>query len=317
MPGWEPLAASQDGVIARRQLLAAGLTPAGARTQLDAGRWRPLLPGIYLTHTGPADERARIWAGVLYCGPGAMAGAGTALWLAAAIDESPSLVSIVVPAHRRVTRQPGLRIRYSRLLPQEAHPSACPPRLRLEAAVLDVVDRTTSAQVVLDLVMRVTQRRLTTAARLGTALRGRRRQRWRSLLNELLADVAAGAASPLEHRYLNDVERAHRLPHGERNLPEYVDGATSSRYRDVRYRPWGVVVELDGREAHPGTEAFRDMRRDNGAVTVGEVVLRYGWRDVAGDPCSVAAQVGEVLHRYGWGGVPARCGPHCAVRRVA
>jgi very-short-patch-repair endonuclease len=70
-------------------------------------------------------------------------------------------------------------------------------------------------------------------------------------------------------------------------------------YRDVRYPQWKTIVELDGREAHPPDEKFRDLRRDNRAAIAGDASLRYGWRDVAGDPCAVAAQVALLLTNRG------------------
>ncbi len=84
-------------------------------------------------------------------------------------------------------------------------------------------------------------------------------------------------------------------------------------YRDVRYPGWRVVIELDGREAHPPEALFRDMVRDNRAVIAGDRALRYGWREVVGDPCNIAHQVGEVLTLGGWTGSPRPCGAGCAV----
>ncbi len=70
-------------------------------------------------------------------------------------------------------------------------------------------------------------------------------------------------------------------------------------------------MELDGREAHPEDQAFRDYRRDNHAAVAGEAVLRYGWRDVVGRPCEVALQVGQVLALSGWQGPLVGCRPGC------
>jgi hypothetical protein len=55
------------------------------------------------------------------------------------------------------------------------------------------------------------------------------------------------------------------------------------------------------------------MRRDNAAVVDGRRVLRYGWADVAGQPCAVAAQVATVLRASGWSGTARRCGTQCTV----
>ena len=173
---------------------------------------------------------------------------------------------------------------------------------------------TATAAELLDLVMRSTQRRLTTAKRLRDSLERRRRVRWRSLLLGVLADIEDGVASPLEQRYLRDVERRHHLPPGSRNLME-VRGFGGRWYRDVRYQSWRVVVELDGRAAHPAEGLFRDMDRDNRAAFAGEQALRYGWREVVQDPCRVARQVGSVLAHGGWPGLPRPCGAECAVLR--
>jgi hypothetical protein len=166
----------------------------------------------------------------------------------------------------------------------------------------------------LGLVLQVTQRRLTTADRLRSALARRSRHRWRALLAEVLAEADDGVASALEHRYFRDVERAHGLPRGERNRPEpRPDVATGNWYRDVRYSRWATVAELDGRTAHPDERAFRDLRRDNAATVQGEAVLRFGWHDVAGRPCLVAQQVASVLRGRGWPGTPRKCAPGCTV----
>ena len=113
-------------------------------------------------------------------------------------------------------------------------------------------------------------------------------------------------------RYRRSVELGHGLPRGLRNQKEISpDGGTW--YRDVVYLRWRVIVELDGREAHPAHRAFRDLRRDNLAAVNGDTVLRYGWRDVIGNYCAVAMQVALVLADRGWGGFAKPCGQGCAV----
>lgn len=122
----------------------------------------------------------------------------------------------------------------------------------------------------------------------------------------LLTEVADGIQSPLERRYLKDVERPHGLPRGARNRVEGRRG--HRRYRDVRYRRFRVVVELDGRAAHPEHDRERDDLRDNELAERGEQTLRYGWRSVTGRRCQVALQVAGLLARNGWAGVATPCG---------
>ena len=81
--------------------------------------------------------------------------------------------------------------------------------------------------------------------------------------------------------------------------------------RDVYYRKYGVVVELDGRASH-ADRRLQDSRRDNAAAAQGIITLRYGWVDVTERPCQTASEVGQTLTRGGWPGSLKRC-RHCRV----
>jgi len=306
------LAERQEGAIARRQLLALGLTSDQARTHVRRGRWQVLWPGIYVIHTGPVSDLTRAYGAVLHCGDGAVAGGRTALWLAKAIPQFADPIEVCIPNHRHLQKVSGIRVHRVHGLAARSQTMTSPPRVRIEHAVLDMADRSESEEGVCDIVLRSLQQRLTTADRIRAALETRGRHRWRSLTKDVLADFSDGVHSPLELRYLRTVERPHGLPRALRNHQEkQADGR--SKYHDVRYSGYQLVVELDGREAHPATDAFRDLRRDNAVVAGGEVVLRYGWRDVAGDPCAVASEVAGVLTARGWPGRPRRCGPNCRI----
>ena len=117
----------------------------------------------------------------------------------------------------------------------------------------------------------------------------------------MLGDVAQGAESPLELRYLTEIERPHGLPRAKRQ----VRSRRGKEIRDLRYDEWATIVELDGRVHIAGR--FRDMERDNAALLGGDVTLRYGWPDVTERPCAVAWEVAGLLIRRGWTGVPTRC----------
>lgn len=301
----QELCDQQEGIVGRPQLLAAGLTRSQAWQRVRTGRWQALEDGVYATFTGAVGDRQRVWAALLAVGPPVAAGHRTGLWLDGLIERPPAVVQLSVPERRTVRSPAGVRVHRRREFERLLRGAAAPPRLRLEANVIDETDRATDVEAVLTLVFTATQGRFTTAGRLRAELARRPRHRWRRLLGEVLAEVA----SPLERRYLRDVERPHRLPRGIRNRPE-PDPAGGSRYTDVRYRRWRTRVELDGRQAHPVTGAFRDWRRDNRHAEAEETVLRYGWHDIATVPCSVARQVGVVLANRGWRGEPARC-PWC------
>jgi very-short-patch-repair endonuclease len=297
-----------------------GLSAAEARADVNTGKWQRIFPGVYATFTGPMNSLGRVWAAALYAGNGAAASHATALWLSNLVDEPPNIIDVSIPESRKVLPQIGIRVHRRRGLDSPdrrliVHPAARPPRLRVEEAVLETCGTGTAANAI-DLILRSTQRRITTAERLRRRMTERPRQPWRALLGEVLADIDDGVASPLERRYRGDVERRHHLPQGACNEAE-VQRFGGRWYRDVRYRAWHVIVELDGREAHPVDEAFRDMRRDNVAALAGDTSLRFGWRDVVSDPCGVATQVVAVLRLGGWAGLPRACNATCTVERVS
>ncbi len=67
---WRALLRRQAGAVSRAQALARGITDDGIAANLGALRWQRVLPGVYLTSTGPPSVDARRWAAVLYGGPG-------------------------------------------------------------------------------------------------------------------------------------------------------------------------------------------------------------------------------------------------------
>lgn len=307
----QELARAQSGALARRQLRRLGVSRRVVRTELRARRWQRPYPGTFVVFTGPLPPLARVWTALLYAGQDAVATHETAAWLDGLRDDLPATVDVCVPHGRRHrASRTGVRVRQSRHLATRRHPTRTPPRTRVEDTVLDLTDGQRGADAVIDIVLRACQRRLTTAARLRATGRQRKRLRWRALVADLLTEVVDGVQSALERRYRRDVERAHGLPRGTRNRVEGQRGRR--RYRDVRYHRFRVIVELDGRAAHPEEWRERDDLRDNEVTELeGARTLRYGWQSVAARPCRTAAQVGRVLRARGWTGWPRPCGPDC------
>jgi len=318
---WRDLAREQDGVVARSQLLQRGWTSRHVQGMVEKGRWQRLFPGVYLTYTGPVPARARAWAALLYAGDGAALAGRCALAYWQIDRDWPASIEVAVPERRRVRAQHGLVVLRRVDLDLVTHPAAVPTRLRLEEALLDVVEGASQVDAVLGPVFRAVQTRRTTSQKLALALGRRRAHRWRPLLVEALAQTEEGVRSPLERRYVRDVHRRHLLPRASFNRRQRVDACPgprirsepTARYRDVWYEEFGVLVEVDGREAHPDDVRFRDRARDNAAALTGAPTLRYGWVEIAADPCGVAAQVIAMLRLRGWTGTPRPCGPTCPV----
>lgn len=115
-------------------------------------------------------------------------------------------------------------------------------------------------------------------------------------------------------RYHRDVERAHGLPEPSRQVP-FTAPAGRRGFRDRVYEEYGVVVELDGRLAHPAENQWKDKARDNAAAAEGQQSLRYGWISVRRKACVTAVEVARVLNLHGWDGWPKPCAPGCPVQR--
>jgi hypothetical protein len=299
----------QHGVFTPAQAARHGLSPAVVRAEVAGRRWRRAGGGVIVTHTAGLGPTAVMWVALLRCGAGAALSHQTAGHLVGLWPEIPSKVHIAIPAERRIKSPPGVVVhRTRRQLVVEGNP----PRTPTVETLLDLADECADAGEVVALVTRALQRRDHERGAVMTALASRPRARWRSLLTDLLHVDAAGIESILEWRFHGDVVERHGLP---KPLRQHVlESARREDRRDALFSAFGVVIELDGRLGHVGEGAFRDMRRDNAAVGRGEVVLRYGWADVAGRPCMVAAEIAATLRRQGWNGRGRPCSPGCRVR---
>jgi hypothetical protein len=121
--------------------------------------------------------------------------------------------------------------------------------------------------------------------------------------------VAEGTHSLLECRYVTKVGRPHGLPRGTRQRLVRRNGRRE--YQDVSYDDYLLVVELDGKVAHPLESAWRDIRRDNANTASGLATIRVGYVDVTERACLSAGVVGRALQHKGWQGALRRCGRSC------
>lgn len=307
----------QDGVVARRQLLALGCTPTDIVRMVRRRELTVIHPGVYLNHTGAPTWRQRAWAATLACWPAALAG-----WSAIRAHEGPGRrerhdadpIDIVVRHGRYPASLHGVRIRASRRFEESVQLQLSPPRQRYDDAIIELADRTRDEVRATAILADACGGRRTTAARLLSRMGQMSRLRRREWLAGVLTDVAEGTCSVLEHAYLTGVERPHGLPRGLRQMPAR-DGQGRPMLRDVVYgggRPrWLQIVELDGRLFHDSARARdRDLERDLDAALDRADTVRLGYGQVFGRPCVTAAKVGRLLQLRGWDGTPTTC-PAC------
>jgi very-short-patch-repair endonuclease len=312
----------QHGVIARWQAPSAALPLQVIDSHLRRGRWQSLYRGSYAAYTGPPPRFSTLWAAALRGGPDAALSHQTAAEIDGLTDRPARLIHVTIPSSQRLAISPderhadvpGLVIHRSVRLAAARHPLRTPPRTRIEETTLDLVSLSKNLDEAMAWLSAACARRLTVPANLHEALAERARMRWRPDLAEVLNDIADGANSALEHRYVR-AERGHCLPTAIRQKRTSRDRRT--QYLDNLYKEGQLCVELDGQLAHPVAARWSDIRRDNANAASGILTLRYGWTDLLTRPCSVIAEVGAVLHSRGWPGRVSPCNPQCPAPRMS
>lgn len=304
----------QSGAFSRQQANEHGVSDRTLAARCRAGRIQRVYRGVYVDFTGPVPWETRLWAAWLAYGPEAALGGETALRKHGLEgDWGGDLIRLEVPHHRRVRGQPGISLSRRRDLDARLLGSREPPIVRLEVAVLTVASRRPRLDDALALVLDVCRQRRTTPQRLLDELGQLRSLPRREILSRVVRNAGDGVESFLELTYLRKVERAHGLPTAKRQVRVSRDGVTI--YRDAEYEDYPLIVELDGRTGHEDTASrWRDMTRDNAAVTEAKWTLRFGFQ-IVGDPCLAAAQVATALQAQGWPGPPNPCSPSCALVR--
>ena len=297
--------ARQSGVISRAQVLAAGGDDRLVARKIRRREWARVHPGVYVDHTGPLTWHQRAWAAVLYAAPAALGGRSALRAHGLRGPDGEDDIHVVVPAGRQVRRQAGIRAERIRDFERVAQLHLSPPRVRVEQALVRVASAAPTDDVAVSVLADGCQARRTTASRIGAELEASPRLPRRRLLLAVVRDVASGAMSVLERRYLLHVERAHGLPVGRRQRPERTDTGTTQR--DVEYVDQALLLELDGRLGHEWTlDRWDDLERDLVAATSGRLTLRAGWGHVL-QPCRLARLVAMVLRVRGWTGRPRKC----------
>jgi hypothetical protein len=305
------LLARQSGVFARWQVSAIALDPGVVAASLRSGRFQRLYTGVYAVFTGPPCREAELWAAVLRAGPDAVLSHQTAAELDGFAPGPSRLIRVTVPLEKRVVRVPGIVLHRSGRLDVARHPVRTPPRTRIEETALDLAQLAVTFDDAFSWISRPCAQRLTKPPLLLQALMSRTKVRWRAELTLALADIAEGVLSPLENRYVRNVERPHGLPAAKRQV--VITRGSRRQYLDNLYEEFGIGVELDGQAYHPAEERWQDIGRDRALAAEGVLVLRYGWSDVNDRACQAAMELGGAAQKRGWLGSLRPCGPTCLV----
>lgn len=285
------LAARQHGVVALWQLYVLGVSRNAVRRRVESGRLHRVRRAVYAVGHPRLTPRGTFMAAVLAFGPDALLSHRSNAALRGLLPDARAVIDVTVPGRSR-GGAPGVRLH----LPRSLHPDdvdrwdgipcTSVPRMLLEVAAteparrLERIFEATERERQLDLraVHRALERHPRHAGRKPVAV-----------LLEHFRDPPPTIRSEAERRLYYELTNA-RLPRPALNVT--VEGEEV----DMLWADERVIVEVDGRQFHGTRAAFeRDRARDVKLRLAGYTVLRFTWRQIAGDPARVVAAIAQAL----------------------
>jgi very-short-patch-repair endonuclease len=284
------LADTQNGVVARAQLLALGLSSDAIGRAVRSGLLRPIFRGVYAV--GHIALRRDGWwqAALLACGDDATLShhSAAALWSLRPTSIFPIHVIAVADRGRRQRR-----IARHRVALEPFETCRC-DGLRVTTPARTIVDLTPhlAPAVRRELVERAQDVRRFNPTQVAASLeRVPNRRGVGDLKNlvRLLEPDADNARSYLERLFLALLRQAH-LP-----LPK-VNHVIAGNRRDFVWIQERLVVETDGYRWHSTKQAQqRDRRPDRELTALGWRPVRFTYEEVAFEPARVADELAALL----------------------
>ena len=280
------LADRAHGVVTRRQLLGAGVSPAEIDHRVGTGALLREHRGVYrVGHRAPSVE-ATYLAAVLACGERALLSGRAAAHLLGVRAGAAPVPEVTAPTERRVT---GVITRRSRGLDDR------------DAARWRGIPVTTVARTLVDLAAVLSAdelaracheagvRHRTTPAEVEAVLARRPNSPGAGTLRRVLRGEVRVTLSALEHRFLARLREAG-LPLPQTNRP------VGGRRVDCHWPERRLTVELDGYRYHSSRHAWeQDRRREREARARGDEFRRYTYGDVLESPRLMLAELRVLL----------------------
>jgi hypothetical protein len=280
------LSERQHGVVARRQLLRAGIAHHLIDQRLLQGRLHAVHRGVYAIGNLILTLDGRRMAATLACGTGAVLShrAAAALWDLLGY----SYLEVTVGSTRR---RSGIRVHTCAIPADEITFLRGIPLTGISRTLFDLASVLPPHQVERAANEAEVRGHADTVPLAELVARYPRRKGIRTI-REILDRLQAGTTvthSELEARFLA-LLRALDLP------PPEVNSNLFGIERDFVWRDQRMVVELDGRTTHHTFAAFeRDRARDRALAAAGWRTVRITWRQLHEEPESIAADLRGIL----------------------
>ena len=184
-------------MVSRRQVLRAGVSRHLIVSKVRHGLWRQLHPGVYGAFTGALSREVRLWAAVLYAGPGALLSHETAAEVLGLADRVCPVIHVTIPATRRVRPPVGIAVHHSSFdYPRWRPQRGIPPHTFYPETIVDLAAAADNLDDVVAWVSRGIARHLVSEAQLKAAFAARSRLCWRDEIDEVIERVARRVALP-------------------------------------------------------------------------------------------------------------------------
>ncbi|MFL5843199.1 MAG: type IV toxin-antitoxin system AbiEi family antitoxin domain-containing protein [Solirubrobacteraceae bacterium] len=281
------LAARSHGVVTRKGLEEAGVTPDEIKARVHRGALLRVHHGVYrVGHRAPSAAAVYL-AAVLACGNGALLAGKTAGWWLGLVDGDPPPPEVVARTERRV---PGVQVVRCRALGSEdgwVHrgvPVTTPARTLVDLAAVLPLDALSTAAHKAGIGYR------TTPAQVSMELAKRPTARGRRNLEIVIGRRAYVTLSKLERRFITRLREAGLKGPDETNRP------AGGRRVDCRWYVPPLTVELDSFTFHNSRHSWeQDRRREREAYARGDDIRRYTYGDVFEDPRAMLSELRRLL----------------------
>jgi very-short-patch-repair endonuclease len=281
------IAAAQRGVIARTQLLTAGVGDAAIHRAVRSGRLHRIHQGVYLTLPPElATEDALLIAALMAAGDGAVLSHGTAAWLWQIIPAPPVQIELAVLRDR--TAPSGLTFHRSHFRPGDLFLDARFPSTSVPRTLLDLAARY-DQRALLKALAEAEFHHDTRPEDIQATLR--QGHPGSANLRRALNHHTPGhgkAKSHLERRF-RSLLIAHRIDLPLRNEP------LGPFTIDCLWPTHRVDVELDGRQHQRPHQADSDDDRDLWLRRHGYIARRYGKKQLEARPDDVIADLEDAF----------------------
>ncbi|HEX6522056.1 MAG TPA: hypothetical protein VF070_18920 [Streptosporangiaceae bacterium] len=292
----DTLITQQFGVVSRTQLLAHGMTERTLQYRIrPGGPWQKMLPGIYLTQTGPHSLLQREEAALLYAGNQSVITGPAAMFHYSLRAPSLDLIHVLVPADRRRRSVSFVQVQRTFRMPLQVSTRGPLQFALVPRAVMDTAratnDRSTVRAVIADAIQlgRCSLRQLAAELDDGPV-------RHSALARSVLAEVGQGIRSTAEGDLL-DLLKESGLPMPLLNPDLYMGDEFIAR-PDAWWPDAGVAVEVDSREWHISPAAWeKTMARHSLMFSLGIYPLHFSPRQLRQESAAVIKRIRDTYQR--------------------